>query len=104
MDFEPIESVNSSVIFGGLDQSISVHEDRVVIGNPGLPVLDTKEARYEQIDEVHLYTGLLYATLTLGLRNDYRIMVRWLPKGKAIRVADLIRERMRAACPMHEEQ
>jgi hypothetical protein len=74
-----------------------VYEERVVIRNPGPPVLDTKQARYEQIDDVYLYRGVLYATLTLGIRNDYRVMVRWLPKGKAIRVADLIRERMRAA-------
>jgi hypothetical protein len=97
MDVEPIESVDSSVIFGGLKQSVVVYEDRVVISNPGPPVLDTKEARYEQIDDVYLYTGVLYATLTLGIRNDYRVMVRWLPKGKAIRVADLIRERTRTA-------
>ena len=97
MDVEPIESVASSIIFGGLDQSVSVYEDRVVIKNPGPPVLDTKQARYEHIDDVYLYTGVLYATLTLGIRNDYRVMVRWLPKGKATRVADLIKERMRAA-------
>lgn len=97
MEVEPIESVDSSAIFGGLDQSVAVYEDRVVISNPGPPVLKTKEARYEQLDDVHLYTGVLYATLTLGIRDDYRVMVRWLPKGKAIRVADLIRERMRAA-------
>jgi hypothetical protein len=104
MDTGPIKRVNSSVIFGGLHQGVCVYEDRVVISNPGPPVLDTKEARFEQIDDVHLYTGLLYATLTVGIRNDYRVMVRWLPKGKAIRVADLIRERMRAAGRMREEQ
>jgi hypothetical protein len=97
MNAEPIESVASSVIFGGLDQSVSVYEDRVVVSNPIPSILGTKEARYEQIDDVHLYTGILYATLTLGIRNDYRVMVRWLPKGKAIRVADLIRERIPAA-------
>jgi len=94
MDAEPIESVASSVIFGGLNQTVTVYEDRVVVRNPIPPVLDTKEARYEQIDDVYLYTGVLYATLTLGIRNDYMVMVRWLPKGKATRVADLIRERM----------
>jgi len=94
---EPKDSVASSRIFGGLDQSVSVYEDRVVIRNPIPRVLDTKQARYEQIDDVYLYTGVLYATLTLGIRNDYRVMVRWLPKGKATRVADLIRARVRAA-------
>jgi hypothetical protein len=75
-----------------------VYEDRVVLRNPGSPpVPDTIEARYEQIDDVYLYTGVLYATLTLGIRNNYRVMVRWLPKDKAIRVADLLRERMGAA-------
>jgi hypothetical protein len=75
-----------------------VYEDRVVLRNPGPPpVPDTIEARYEQIDDVYLYTGVLYATLTLGIRNNYRVMVRWLPKDKAIRVADLLRERMGAA-------
>jgi hypothetical protein len=98
MDVEPIESVASSIIFGGLNQSVSVYEDRVVLSNPGPPpVPDTIEARYEQIDDVELYTGVLYATLTLGIRNNYRVMVRWLPKGKAIRVADLMKERMGAA-------
>jgi hypothetical protein len=98
VDVEPIESVASSSIFGGLHQSVSVFEDYVMLSNPGPPpVPDTIEARYEQIDDVYLYRGVLYATLTLGIRNGYRVMVRWLPKGKAIRVADLIRERMRAA-------
>ena len=97
MDVEPIESVASSVIFGGLNQSVSLYSDHVVINNPGSPVLDTISARYEQIAEVRLYAGVLYATLTLGMRNDSRVMVRWLPKGKAIRVADLLRERMRGA-------
>ena len=97
MDIEPIESVASSVIFGGLNQSVSVYEDHVVISNPGPPVLDAKDARYQQITDVHLHAGVLYATLTLGIRDDYRVMVRWLPKGKATRVADLIRERMGAA-------
>jgi hypothetical protein len=97
MDVEPIESATSSVIFGGLKQSVAVYEDRVVVSNPGPPVLKTKEARYEQIDDVHLHTGVLYATLTLGIRDDYRVMMRWLPKGKAIRVANLIRERTRTA-------
>jgi PH (Pleckstrin Homology) domain-containing protein len=97
MDVEPIESVASSAVFGGLNQSVSVYEDRVIVRNPDPPILKTKEARYEQIDDVHLYTGVLYATLTLGIRNDYRVMVRWLPRGKATRVADLIRERMGAA-------
>jgi hypothetical protein len=97
MDAEPIESVASSVIFGGLNQSVSVYQDRVVISNPFPPVLKTKEARYDQIDDVYLHTGLFYVTLTLGIRGDYRVMVRWLPRGKATRVADLIRERMRAA-------
>jgi hypothetical protein len=97
MDAEPIERVNSSVILGGLNQSVAVYADRVVISNPGPPVLDTKEVRYEQIAEVNLYTGVFYATLTLGTAGGYGWMVRWLPKSKAIRVADLIRERMRAA-------
>lgn len=97
MDVEPIESVASSKFFGGLDQRVSVYADRVVIRNPGLPVFDTIQARYEQIDDVYLYTGVLYATLALGIRNGYRIMVRWLPKSKATQVADLIRERVRAA-------
>jgi Bacterial PH domain len=97
MDVEPIESLASSVIFGGLNQTVTVYEDRVVISNPGLPGRDIIEARYEQIDDVYLHTGVLYATLTLGIRNGYRVMVRWLPRSKAIRVADLIRERMPAA-------
>jgi hypothetical protein len=97
VDVEPIESVASSKIFGGLDQGVSVYEDRVVIRNPNPSVLDTKQARYEQIDDVYLYTGVHYATLTLGIRNDHRVMVTWLPKDKATRVADLIRGRMRTA-------
>jgi hypothetical protein len=97
MEVEPIESVNSSRIFGGLNQSVSVYKDRVTISNPGPPGLHAKEARYEQIDEVYLHVGTFYATLTMGIRNDYRVMVRWLPRSKAIRVTDLIRERMQVA-------
>jgi hypothetical protein len=43
MDVEPIERVNSSARFGGLNQSISVYQDRVVVTNPGVPVLDAEE-------------------------------------------------------------
>src|SRR5215208_3874178 len=97
MGVVPIESVDSSVVFGGTNQSVSVYANRVVISNPGPPTLDTKEVRYEQIAEEFLHIGVFYATLTLGLRGEYRIMVRWLPRSKAIRVADLIKARMRAA-------
>jgi hypothetical protein len=99
MNIEPIERVVSSTIFGGLNQSVAVYKDRVVIKNPipTSPVLDTKEVRYEQVSDVNLYTGAFYATLTLGCRGGYSMMVRWLPKGEATRVADLIRERVGAA-------
>lgn len=97
MSVVPIESVDSSVIFGGSNQSLSVYKEHVVISNPGPPVLDTKEVRYEQIAEVYLHTGVFYATLILSTRGGYRMMVRWLPRSKAIRVADLIRDRMRSA-------
>jgi hypothetical protein len=93
MDVEPIERINSSAIFGGLNQSIYVYQDCVVVSNPVLSVLDAEEVSYDQISEVSLYTGILYATLTLGLRSGYRVMMRWLPKGKSTRVAALIRER-----------
>jgi hypothetical protein len=95
MDVEPIESVASSVIFGGLNQSVSLYRDHVVINNPGSPVVESELVRYDQIDEVRLYSGVLYATLTLGMRNGSRVMIRWLPKGRAIRVTDLLRERVR---------
>jgi hypothetical protein len=72
-------------------------KDRVTISNPGPPGLHAKEARYEQVDEVYLHVGTFYATLTMGFPNDYRVMVRWLPRSKAIRVTDLRRERMQVA-------
>ncbi|HSL01101.1 MAG TPA: hypothetical protein VK869_12250 [Rubrobacteraceae bacterium] len=97
MDVEPIEYVRSSTVFGGLNQRISVYQDHVVVTNPGSPVLDSVEVRYDQVSEVHLYTGVLYATLTLEMRDGYGIMVRWLPKSKATRIAALIWERVRAA-------
>ena len=97
MSVVPIESVDSSVIFGGLNQSVSMYNEYVVIGNSGPSVLDAEEVRYEQIAEVYLHTGVFYATLILSTRSGYRMMVRWLPRNKAIRVADLIRDRMRSA-------
>ena len=54
MNAEPTESVASSVIFGGLNQTVSVYKDRMMITNPDALVLDAGEARYEQIDDVHL--------------------------------------------------
>lgn len=97
MNRRSIERVRSSVIFGGLKQSIYLYQNHLVITNPSSPLLDAIEVRYDQISELYLYTGALYATLTLGMRGGCREMVRWLPKGKATRVATLIRERMQAA-------
>jgi hypothetical protein len=96
VNIKPIESVRSSVIFGGTGQSISMYGDYVLINTPHQPGPDTVELRYEQIAELHLYTGVLYATLILRTPGGYGWMVRWLPKGKAIRVAELIRGRI---CP-----
>jgi hypothetical protein len=96
MSAEPIKSVNSSVIFGGTNQSISLYEDHVLIHTPHQQGPDTHELRYEQIGELHLYTGVFYATLTLGTGSGYGLMIRWLPKGKAIHVANLVRERIRS--------
>jgi hypothetical protein len=105
MDIEPTESVVSSTIFGGLNQSVTVYKDRLVIKNPisTSSVLDAKEVRYEQISDVNLYVGTFYATLNLSC-GGFRTMVRWLPKGKATRIANLIKERTRAARRMREEQ
>jgi hypothetical protein len=97
MNAEPTESVASSVIFGGFNQTVSAYKDRMMITNPDALVLDAGEARYEQIDDVHLYKGVLYATLTLRIRDVYRVMVRWLSRSKAVRSAALIKERVRAA-------
>jgi hypothetical protein len=96
VDVKPIESVRSSVIFGGTGQSISAYGDHVLIRTPHQQGPDAVELRYERIAELHLYTGVLYATLILSTAGGYGWMVRWLPKGKAIRVAELIRERI---CP-----
>ena len=77
--------------------SVSAYGDRVVIKNLPPPFPDTEEIRYEQIADLNLYTGAFFATLTLGTHGGHRVMVRWLPKGKAVRVASLIRERARSA-------
>jgi hypothetical protein len=97
MSVVPIESVRSSVVFGGTNQSICVYEDRVLIDTPRQQGPDTVEISYEQIGGIHLHTGVFYATLTLSTPGGYGWMVRWLPKRKALRVAELIRRRVRPA-------
>jgi hypothetical protein len=92
---EMIEKVDSSKIFGGTDQSISVFEDHVLINTPRQQGPDTVELRYERMVGVSLYTGVFYATLILRTGNGYGLMIRWLPKGKAIRVANFIGRHMR---------
>jgi hypothetical protein len=95
MGTEPIEIVESSAIFGGMGQRVSVHGDGVTMNASSPPYPGTEEIRYEQIADLNLHTGAFYATLTLGTHDGHRIMARWLPKGKAVRVANLIRERAR---------
>ena len=92
---EGIEKVDSSIIFGGTDQSISVYEDHVLINTPRQLGPDTRELRYDEIGELNLYVGVFYATLALRTDNGYGLMIRWLPKGKAIRVANYIRGHIR---------
>jgi hypothetical protein len=92
----PIETFNASVI-GGTGQRVCVHNDRVTISPSYPPYPGAEEIRYEQIADLNLYIGAFYATLTLGTHGGHRLMVRWLPKRKAVRVANLIRERVRAA-------
>jgi hypothetical protein len=92
---EAIEKVNSSVVFGGTGQGISVYEDHVLIDTPRQQGPNAVELRYEELRGLYLYTGVFYATLTLRTGNGYGQMIRWLPKGKAIRVASYIRKRIR---------
>ena len=92
----PIETIDASVI-GGTGQRVSVGGDGVTISPSYPPHPGAEEIRYEQIADLNLYTGAFYATLTLGTHGGHRLMVRWLPKRKAARVANLIRERVRSA-------
>ena len=92
---ETMEKVDSSVIFGGTGQSISVYEDHVLINTPRALGPDTTELRYEEIRGLNLYIGVFYATLILRTGSGYGLMIRWLPKGKAIRVARYVREHTR---------
>ena len=88
---EIIEKVDSSTIFGGTGQSISVYEDHVLINTPRQQGPGTDEFRYEEISRLNLYTGVFYATLTLQTGDGHWQMIRWIPKSKAIRVANLIK-------------
>jgi hypothetical protein len=94
MRVQPIQTVRSSVIFGGTNQSLTVYEDHVVIHTPRQPSPDTVELQYQQIADLYLYTGVFYATLTLSTAGGYGWMIRWLPKRQAVRAADRIRERI----------
>ena len=63
MSVELVKSMDSSKVFGGTNENISVYEDRVVIYIPNQQGPDTEELYYSQISGVYLSTGLLYATL-----------------------------------------
>ena len=94
----PLESVHSSTIFGGLNQNVSVYSDHVVISsNSRASIPDTREIQFDQMAQVYLHTGVFYATLVLSTRGGYRLMVRWLPRRRAIRVAKLISKHVRSA-------
>jgi hypothetical protein len=95
MSVEPIQTVRSSVIFGGTIQSLTLYEDHVVIHTPRQPGPDIVELRYQQIADLYLHTGVFYATLTLSTGGGFGWMIRWLPKGQAMRAAARIRERIR---------
>ena len=92
MSVEPIQTIYSSKIFGGTNESISVYEDRLIIYIPNQQGPKTEELYYPQIADVYLFEGLLYVTLSLRTHGGTSLMVRWLPKSKAIGVADYIRE------------
>ena len=94
MSAEPIQTIYSSKIFGGTNQSISVYEDRLVVYIPNQQGPKTEEFYYSQISEVHLFRGLLYVTLILRTHSGSTLPVRWLPKSSAISVADFVRERI----------
>jgi hypothetical protein len=92
---EAIEKVNSSVVFGGTGQGISVYKDHVLIDTPRQQGPKAVELRYEELRGLYLYTGIFYATLTLRTGKGFGHMIRWLPKRKAIRVASYIRKHIR---------
>jgi hypothetical protein len=94
MSDEPIQTVRSSVVFGGTNQTLAIYEDRVTIDSPHEPGTGTVEVRYQQIADLYLYTGVFYATLSLHTASGYGWMIRWLPRGQAVRAADRIRERL----------
>jgi hypothetical protein len=92
---EAIERVNSSVVFGGTGEAISVFKDHVLIDTPRQQGRNAVEFRYEELRGLYLHIGVFYATLTLHTGNGYGQMIRWLPKGKAFRVASYIRKHIR---------
>ena len=65
MSVELVQSIDSSKVFGGTNENISVYEDRVIIYIPNQQGPDTEELYCSQISGVYLFTGLLYATLPL---------------------------------------
>jgi Bacterial PH domain len=92
MSVEPIQIIHSSKIFGGTNESISVYEDRLIIYIPNQQGNKTEELYYSQIADVYLFRGLLYITVSFRTHSGYSLMVRWLPKRRAIRVADYVRQ------------
>lgn len=94
INVEPIQTVNSSVVFGGTGHSLFVYEDSLVAYVPHQQGPDFIGLRYAQIARLYLHTGMFYVTLTLGTFEGYSLMLRWLPKDRAIRAAEFIRERM----------
>ncbi len=92
---EPIRTINSSVVFGGTGHSLFVYEDSLIAYVPRQQGPDFLEFCYVEITKLYLHIGVFYVTLSLRT-PEYSLMLRWLPKGEAIRAADFIRERMRS--------
>lgn len=91
---EPIQTVNSSSVFGGTGHSLFVYDESLVAYMPHQQGPDFVEVYYTQIAKLYLHTGMFYVTLSLQTFEGYSLMLRWLPKGKATVAAALIREHM----------
>src|SRR5215204_5519794 len=96
MSVQPMQTIYSSKIFGGTNESISVYEDRLIIYIPNQQGPKAEALYYSQIADVYLFEGLLYVTLSIRTYSGTSLMVRWLPKGRATKIRNYVRERIGA--------
>jgi hypothetical protein len=96
MSAEPLLELKSLFIATGFPARLTVYDDgvEVVTVQAGIRPKNFQRVRYEQIAQVFVHRGWVFATLIIETRGGAALKVTGLMPGRAMEAKELIDQRM----------